>query len=79
MNLTYGTSTIDFLPVCSNCNQIIYDNIEIIESICEVDQTGIEYKHSTVHPRQCPYCNQPFDGVRIPMLPFDNSIKVPLF
>ncbi len=66
---------IEFLPVCSNCHEIIY-NIEI-------DYTG--YGHRTTNkiwsdsiiPYKCPYCGCYFDLITIPTkLPFIKNTEI---
>lgn len=69
---------IEFLPVCSNCGQIIYEIIDIEYSNNEIDdcrpnKNKYLFKESYITPFMCPYCNRQFTGIIIPSkLPFDN-------
>ena len=51
---------INFLPVCSNCKNIIYGRIDYEE----------EHKH--IYPVACPYCGSLFETLSIPYIPFYN-------
>lgn len=68
---------IEFLPVCSNCGQIIYEIIDIEYSDeiddCRPNKNKYLFKESYIMPFMCPYCKHQFTGIIAPSkLPFDN-------
>ena len=72
------TATISFLPVCSECHQVIWRTIDCIRDNMEIYGTLEEMKqifpHYTVVPERCPNCGSEFTEINIPTkLPFDNN------
>ena len=68
------SATINFLPVCAECNQVIWRTIDCIRD--DMETNGMEQKillpHYTVVPERCPNCGSEFTGISIPTkLPFD--------
>lgn len=70
------SATINFLPVCSECNQVIWRTIDCIRD--DMETHGMKQKillpHYTVVPERCPNCGSDFTGINVPIkLPFDNN------
>ena len=71
MNLSKTPNEINFLPVCKNCHNILFDiPIGINEYVDDYDDNGIvAAKH--ILPDQCPYCGELFEKITLPTkLPF---------
>ena len=75
---TANTATISYLPVCTNCNTIIWDKIDYKEPDLEIEQNSRHLNYSALHsgevqPRKCVNCGAIFTSIEIPTkLPFDN-------
>ena len=55
---------INFLPVCSNCKQIIHETIDY-------EEHADTYPSYTITPGVCPHCGERFDSITMPRrLPF---------
>ena len=81
MKVGMKIATISFLPVCSECHQVIWRTIDCIRDDMETHRTlkdEMEQKillpHYTVVPEYCPNCGSVFTGISVPTtLPFDNN------
>lgn len=62
-----------FMPVCSNCKRIIFDKaigfLPGIGNSSYSDDSVYDEIRLELRPGKCPYCNAPFDVLR--MLPSD--------
>ena len=75
------TATIDFLPVCSECHQVIWRTVDYIRDDMETCRTLKEemeqkalLQNYTIVPERCPNCGSEFAGISVPTkLPFDNN------
>lgn len=64
-----------FRPVCSNCNNQIYQLIEYEANIIPIDGNScvLYSKDCYITPTECPYCGEYFTSIEMPgSLPFDN-------
>lgn len=65
-----------FRPVCSNCNNQIYQLIEYEANMIPIDgDSHILYCKDCycITPTRCPYCGEYFTSIEMPgSLPFDN-------
>ncbi len=61
-------ATIDFLPVCSHCHQVLWgETIDVIREKELINQSNIMAMLNTnIYPARCPYCKEPFTSVTIP-------------
>ena len=62
-------ATIDFLPVCSNCHQVLWG--ETINVICDkelVDKGNsiVGMLRTNVYPATCPHCRELFTSIAMP-------------
>ena len=65
-------ATIQFLPVCSNCERIIYDIINIEEEQLSVET--YHTPHTRIKPGQCKRCGAIFEQIVVPnRFPFNNK------
>ena len=79
-----NTATISFLPVCSECHQVIWrtvdcirDDMEIRETLKDEMERKILLPHYTVVPERCPNCGSIFTAISVPTkLPFDNNMRI---
>lgn len=70
-------ATIQFMPVCSVCKQILFETISVDTFYNELTDKHVLYARHTITPQRCPYCETPFISITIPTtLPYDNSLKV---
>ena len=68
---------IHFLPVCSKCNQILWETIDCKEEPpYYVGQRERYYvPNCIISPERCPYCKRPFEKIVMPTkLPFNNDM-----
>lgn len=71
---------IDFLPVCSNCGTVLWnqtidvDTEEVAVGCCDEE---VAFTHQKgVIPSKCPTCKEPFEQITIPIkLPFTTPEK----
>ena len=67
-------ANIDFLPVCSNCHQVLYGElIEVKKEDIPVyyDVYKVDYPANHIYPKRCPHCMTEFIAATIPEgLPF---------
>lgn len=71
-------ATIKFMPVCSKCEQIIWDKIDFKEDPNQIEDKESRniFKTYSVFPRTCPNCGKIFESIEIPKkLPFNNHKK----
>ena len=71
---------IDFLPVCSNCGTVLWDQtIDIVTEEVAVgccDESVAFMHHKSIIPFQCPICKELFEQIVIPIkLPFATPEK----
>lgn len=70
-------ATIDFLPVCSHCHQVLWGETIGVEERRETVKlrridapddkpTMYDYLHRDVYPYRCPYCNEVFTSIAMP-------------
>ena len=61
-------ATIDFLPVCSKCHQILWgEEINVIYDKELIDKSKIMAMLNTnIYPATCPYCREPFTSIAMP-------------
>ena len=69
-------ASIDFRPVCSNCNRIITEEVGV-EYLDELlPNHYLEHRQEHVYPHRCPYCLEWFDTLTIPKpnkIPYRNA------
>jgi hypothetical protein len=61
-------ATIDFLPVCSHCHQVLWgETIDVIRDKELVDKSKIMAMMNTnIYPARCPYCKEPITSIAMP-------------
>ena len=66
---------IRFLPVCSNCNRIIYETVDFSPPDLSYFENNIKYiteLQRYISPNICPYCGEYFNRIVMPTeLPFE--------
>ena len=60
-----------FRPTCSNCGKQLYETISYDKQSTLFGAALFE--RGSIEPERCPYCNEWFESIEIPGLPFDNS------
>ena len=67
-------ATIEFLPVCGKCHQVLWgETIELKKTDIPVyfDVYKAEYPANQIYPKRCPYCMTEFTAAAMPTtLPF---------
>lgn len=61
-------ATIDFLPVCSHCHQVLWgETIDVIHDKELIDKSKIMAMLNTnIYPARCPYCKELITSVAMP-------------
>lgn len=63
-----------FLPVCSNCGNILLEDIidyKEEESLIEFRKEPLAIRHKIIKPSRCCYCDTIFEAIKMPaQLPF---------
>ncbi len=65
--------TIEFRPVCSECNRKIIGIIDYNEYALDIDNLRWPDLVGVIKPKMCPHCGVKFERITIPKrLPYDN-------
>lgn len=70
------TAAIKFMPICSKCQQIIWDEIDFKEDPDQVEgEASFKiFMTCSIFPKTCPNCGRIFESIVIPKkLPFNNQ------
>ncbi len=70
------TAAIKFMPICSKCQQIIWDKIDFKEDPDQVEGEASfkTFMTCSISPKTCPNCGRIFESIEIPKkLPFNNQ------
>ena len=68
---------IKFLPVCSKCNKIIWEQINYEAQLDKFANSRVyAFCSYAITPYECPYCGEVFESITMPTkLPFDNKLE----
>lgn len=71
-------ASISFVPMCTNCKQIIWDVIDYKEAYRQPDVLGGAryFKDHEISPERCPNCGKIFESIEVPTkIPYDNRLN----
>lgn len=62
-------ATINFLPVCSNCHQVLWGvTVDVIchQELVHKDNSIVGMLRADAYPATCPYCREAFTSITMP-------------